>query len=489
MLRLFFADPSFWWGLGLVLGTPLVLLILGEMINRLRRRQHPLAVSLGGMRLLLVPCTAAYLLVVHVAEIDRDAVPVRILLTLLAVCVLNTTLSLFNVLVFAQAARSTWQARTPKLVRELARFLLVLIGTGLALSSVWSIDLGSVVAALGVGSVVLGLALQEPLGNLFSGLMLTFERPFEVGDWIQVGDKAGEVVEVNWRAVHILTGTQELQIIPNSSLAKNSFGNYSRPTRLFAENVELTFSADEPPNRIKGMLARVVAGTPGVLAEPAPRVRTAKQDASAVVYKITFHVSDYKEVGGVRDEVLTRAWYAARRAGVTDHAPIQATVQLTKQEADASANCVLAEEVLRPFRQFGLAEVEEVAKQLRQRSVKRYACGERVMVEGEPFAGLYLILDGEAALTVRDVRGQEQTVVRLARGTFFGEKSLLSCQTSDVTVTALTDLEVLVLDSDQLHAILERTPRLAREIGQVMESRRQASQRARGTRGQLRTAC
>lgn len=468
MLRLMAKEASFWWAMGLVVCTPVAVILLGELLAQFRRRQHPLAGTITAMRNVLLPCAATYLMVVFVAGVDRDSVAVRILLTLLAIGILHVVLSLFNVLLFAQAAQDSWQARTPKLVRDLARFGLVVVGSGLALSTVWQIDLGNVLAALGVGSIVLGLALQEPLGNLFSGLMLTFEQPFRVGDWIQVGDKVGEVVEVNWRAVHILTPAMELQIIPNSSLAKNNFGNFSRPTRLFADTFELAFASSEPPNRVKELLLQVMASTPGVLDRPTPMVRTARCDASTIQYRITFHVADFSQVSNVRDEVLTRIWYAARRESLDGLAP------------HSSSAAHLSEEALRPFRQFGLGDVEVIASETGTRSVARYARGEQVTVEGQPFAGLYLILAGDATVTVRDLSGHEQTIAELHRGDFFGEKSLLSCQTSDVTVTARSDLEVLVLNSVQLHALLERTPRLAREIGQVMETRRQAIQHVRG---------
>lgn len=493
MMQPFWKDGTVWWALGLVLGTPAAILILGELIAACRRRKHPLGNTLLGIRNLLLPAAAVYIMVVCVAEVDRDEVYVRLLLTLVAVSLLNTILSACNVLVFGQTDRElseanalskqvSWQSRIPKLVRELVRFALIVVGSGLALSNVWEINLGNVLAALGVGSIVLGLALQEPLGNLFSGLMLTFERPFEVGDWIQVGDKAGEVVEVNWRAVHLLTGGKDLQIIPNSSLAKNNFGNYSRPTRQVADSVEIKYPATEPPNRVKEVLLGVVRATPGVLADPAPAVRTTTHDPSSfITYKIAFHVADYKDAAGVRDEVLTRLWYAGHRAGLCLTAPTQTSISMTKDEAEGVSNAALTEEELRPFRQFGLTEVEAVADHLRRRSVKRYARGERVMVEGQGFAGLYLVLGGEARLTVTDAAGGETTIGRVARGDFFGEKSLLSCQSSDMTATAESDLEVLALDGDQLHALLVRTPRLAREIGQVMEARRQAIQRVRGT--------
>lgn len=478
-----FEDAAFRWTIALVVGLPTSFLILGELIGRLRQRGNPLAGTLTAVRNLLLPALATFLMVVHVAGCDRGTMLVRLLQTLMLLFLLHVVLSLLKVLLFAGAAQGSWQARMPKLVRDLLQVGLILVGGGLVASTVWKIDLGSVIAALGVGSIVLGLALQEPLGNLFSGLMLTFERPFEVGDWISVGDKSGQVVEVNWRAVHIVTGAKELLIIPNSSLAKNNFSNYSRPTPLLAESIELSFAGIDPPNRVKQVILEAARHTPGVLIEPPPTVRTARYDGSNIIYKASFHVAAYEHLGSIRDELLTRLWYVTRRAGLGVAYPTQKSINVTKDDHAALGHSALPDDVLKPFRQFGLTEVDEVARRLDYGALKRYAAGERIMEEGAAFAGLYLIITGEAVVTIRDASGQEQTIARLQRGDYCGEKSLLSCQTSEVSVTATMDLEALVLDSDQLHTLLEQNPRLAREIGQVMESRRRAIQHIRGGRG------
>ena len=80
-------------------------------------------------------------------------------------------------------------------------------------SNVWGREVQGALTALGVGSVVIGLALQEPLGNIVSGLMLLFERPLKVGDWVSAEGVTGKVIEINWRSVHILTPTRELRIV------------------------------------------------------------------------------------------------------------------------------------------------------------------------------------------------------------------------------------------------------------------------------------
>ena len=94
----------------------------------------------------------------------------------------------------------------------------------------WDADVGGLFTALGVGSIVIGLALQNAVGGVISGLLLLFEQPFKIGDWLDTGGVKGRVVEVNWRAVHIDTGNG-IQIVPNSTLSGASFTNLSAAGR------------------------------------------------------------------------------------------------------------------------------------------------------------------------------------------------------------------------------------------------------------------
>jgi small-conductance mechanosensitive channel len=463
------------WAVGLLAGAPALFVALGEWGVRLQRRGNALAAPLASVRNLVLPVLAVWLLLRQVLLYDQGEIAVRVVETLLWVVVLHASLSLLNVLLFAGADEKSWQARVPRLLRDLCRLFLVLLGTAIVLSTVWGLNLGQLVTALGIGSIVLGLALQEPLGNFFSGLVLLFERPFAVGDWIRIGDTVGKVVEINWRAVHVLTRGTELLIVPNSMLAKGSFTNHSRPTVLYAESITLGFSCDDPPNKVKRVLREIAVRSKGVLADPAPVVRTASYNDSSIAYQVRFHVADYAALGAARDEFLTRVWYAVRRHGLSMPYPIHTSIQVAQGELTAAARAPLPPERLRDFPQFGLSRAEGLEEAVSVSAVKTYARGEQVVGEGEALPGLHLILCGQAVLTVRDVTGRETEIARLGKGEYFGEKALLSGQVSDVTVTALEDLEVLVLDRDTLTKLLDRTPRLAREIGTVMEQRRQAS--------------
>jgi small-conductance mechanosensitive channel len=472
---------SFWkdsahsaWALGVVLGLPLALLLLTEAVVRLRRRGSPVESPLRVVRNFLVPALAAYVLVAHVAEFDPRSPAVHVVLTLAWIFGLHAAFSFLNVALFAGADEGSWRARVPHLARDLVRLLLVVVGGALVLSTVWGANLGALVTALGVGSIVLGLALQEPLGNLDSGVTLLFEKPFTVGDWLRVGDTVGRVVEVNWRAVHLLVRDTEVQVIPNSVLAKGSFGNVSRPTRQHAQTITLGFSYDDPPNKVKRLLRTTALRTPGVLEEPSPSVALLSYEDSAVRYALDFHVADYAQVAPIQDEFLTRLWYAARRH----------RLQIQSRHADpAAAPAPLPAGDLRAFPRLGLARAGGPGEGLSRGAVRKYARGERVVAEGEILPGLHLILSGHAALTVRDGAGQEKEVARLSRGEFFGERALLGVATSDVTVTALEDLDLLVLEGEVLQALVDQTPRAAQEIGRVLDARRKAVRKARREAG------
>ena len=127
-------------------------------------------------------------------------------------------------------------------------------------------------AALGVGSIVLGLALQDTLGGLFAGITLISARQFQIGDWIKAGDVVGQVISINWHSVTLKSFEEDLLVIPNSVLASNIFYNFSRPDKIHMERVTIVFSDDHPPNMVRTALLEAALSTPGVLHNPPPQI-------------------------------------------------------------------------------------------------------------------------------------------------------------------------------------------------------------------------
>ena len=205
------------WGLGLMLIFPLLMVALAELLLQLRLRDLPRTRVVRELRIWVIPLAALCFLLTSVLQIDKGNLPIQLVETLAWVSLIVAALSFVNVLLFTGAKPGTWQNDMPKLFRDLVRTLLIAVGIAIVLSAVFGVDLRGAFAALGVGGIVLGFALQDTLGNLFSGVALLFERPFDIGDWLEVDGQVGKVIEVNWRSVHIMTRNLEQLVVPNSA--------------------------------------------------------------------------------------------------------------------------------------------------------------------------------------------------------------------------------------------------------------------------------
>ena len=217
------------FALGLAIGFPLVQVALSELGLALGRRGHPVAASVRFVRTWLLPLVAVALFLRWVLLLPGTSLTVRLTETLCWATAIVAIMGIVNNLVFETARPGTWQNKVPRLLRDLLRLVLVAIGLAMVYAFVWGREIGGAIATLGVTSIVVGLALQEPLGNLFSGLVLLMERPFEVGEVIEVGSVSGEVKEVNWRSAHIEGIGGVMQVVPNSKLNKETILNFSRP--------------------------------------------------------------------------------------------------------------------------------------------------------------------------------------------------------------------------------------------------------------------
>jgi small-conductance mechanosensitive channel len=191
------------------------------------------------------------------------------------------------------------------------------------LSAIWDLDLGSLLTALGVSSLVVGLALQEPLGNLFNGISLLMGNPFKKGDWIRIGKEEGKVMEINWRSVKIHTRFNELIIIPNNVLGKEIIRNLSRPDKIHVELLKYGFSYNDPPEKVKAVLLDLVAKNEKILDTPAPLVLTLSYDDFSITYGLKILIRDYEDVVMLRDEITTSVYAAAKSRGLSIPFPKQ----------------------------------------------------------------------------------------------------------------------------------------------------------------------
>jgi small-conductance mechanosensitive channel len=177
---------------------------------------------------------------------------------------------------------------------------------------VWGTNIGGLFAAVGVTSIVIGLAVQTAVGPVIAGLLLLFEQPFRIGDWLDTSAAKGRVVEVNWRSAHIDTGNG-IKIVPNAVLATGAFTNLSRVSgAVYQAKVTLKFSADDQPGKVVRALLEVAEALPAKISGLPARVSAAGE----AQYGVSVPIASPADEGSTKALLLHRAWYAAQRAGL-----------------------------------------------------------------------------------------------------------------------------------------------------------------------------
>ncbi len=465
--------------LGLVIAFPALLVMLSEWAFSLARAGRPVAASVRFVRTWVVPLVAVVLFLRWVALMPPTGFAVRMTESLCLAGVIIAIIGVVNNVVFESAQPGSWQRKVPRLLRDLIRLVLVAIGLALVYSIVWGREIENALAALGVTSIVVGLALQEPLGNLFSGLMLLMERPFEVGETIEVGSVAGEVREVNWRSAHIEAIGGSIMVVPNSTLNKETIVNFSRPKPQRMEMVDVAFSYQDPPYQVRQALTDLMRETDGVLEKPAPIAATLGYGDSSIKYRLIYQTAE-RDRWPVKNELVTRIWYMAKRHGFTMPYPVHVALQ-HQQDRPFTAPDGDAADLLTQFPRLPEIPPDDRA---RIRSLT-FGAGERLFDEGDHLGGVYFVVSGTVSLQiVRDRQVSE--IATIQAGEFCGETGMHGHQAATMRAVALEDTAVVVIAPDVVRHAFEASPRLASETGHTLEVHRKALHSARSVLRQHR---
>ena len=190
---------------------------------------------------------------------------------------------------------------------------------------VWfpELSLGPLLATSAVTSLILGLALQPILGNLFAGIVISLEKPFRIEDWIRVGQIEGRVVQITWRTTHVRTRENDNLIIPNGKIAEEYVLNFYYPNQMHLARVQVGAHYSVPPYRVRRALLECVAGVDGVLDKPSPDVFVKEFADSAIDYELRVWIKDIADAGRIRSELLSRIWESFKRHGITIPFPIR----------------------------------------------------------------------------------------------------------------------------------------------------------------------
>jgi small-conductance mechanosensitive channel/CRP-like cAMP-binding protein len=359
----------------------------------------------------------------------------------------------------------------PRLLRDVVALIVYVAVTAGVLKFTLSINVGTLLVSSAVITVVLGLALQETLGTLLSGLVLAWERRLESGTWIVIDGTIAQVEEQGWRSTVLRTLLDERLLVPNADLARSRVKVLGSGAGPVAASVRLGVTYKAAPHRVKEVLRRVAEGVPGVLLRPAPQLLTTEFGDSSVGYECRMWTMAPWNANYITDEFLTRAWSALARAGMEIPFP-QRTVHIIPPAppTDVAATC---REALARCELFADLPADALDLLASSSAWQRYAPGEAVVRQGEASTAMYVIAAGQAEV----VHGGER-VATIPSGEVFGEFAFLMGEPRSATVRAGTELDVVEVNSTALRPLLSQRAEMAEELANRVASRRRELEEA-----------
>ncbi len=453
------------WLIGVAIIYPAVVIAIGEISFRIRHK-HPLFAEIfRSIQFILLPSFIIMEMMSSVMGIDESNLIFKVFSTIFWISVIFVVVSLFNAIMLGGEKTS----KVPKLLIDLARLFLIVIGIAFVVSSIWGVDLTKLLTALGVGSVVLGLALQDTLSGVFAGFALLSGNQFNIGDWLKVDDVEGQIEGMDWRSVTLRTRENDYMVIPNTMLAKNRFRNFTKPTSQHMERVPFDISFDDAPHHVKDILISVAKQTSGILAKPAPAVALLSYDEFSVKYEVQYHIKDYGSQPAIRNDFISAVWYAASRDGFIF--PTRSH-ELYHFEGQSTQEKDFIPQIIAKLKQFSFElaedEYQEVAQYIK---LYHFGVGEEILKQDEITKFFYLITKGSVEQSFEGQNDKKYKIGKMYKGEFFGMRTMTGSHPNETSVYAIEATEVLILDRNAMKLIMKNHPAFAHSIENVVQAR------------------
>ena len=464
MLALLFDTQRVALTVGAFIGTFFVALTIGRFLKRRAGVQLGLLYQLFCLTLAFYAALAVY--GVHATWRNHIGAAAILLSTAFIVALVNRYL-------WAWYFEHRKKTPIPHFLREVFGGLIFLVALLLVLSIGYQAEsqLKGLLAGSGVVAIIIGFAGQNFFSGIIAGMSLQINHPYKVGDWLKVGDTYGEVREINWRSTRLMTNDAITLDIPNNEMVQHTITNLSDPNRAHYMRLQIAAEYGAPPNRVKDALMRATIQVPGVEKDPPPQIYVSEYADSAIIYQIKFAMITHSGYYEVRDAIYTNAWYEFRRCNITIPYP-QRTLHLqrkTGQPADEGHGEALS--ILRGEALFQCLSETQLAQLVKQARLDHFGRGERVIEEGDDGNSMFILLRGNAQVSVAK-NGSTIPVATLRSGDCFGEMSLLTGEKRSATVQAEGDCYVMEIGKEVMGEVIRESPDCLKQLSELLAKRR-----------------
>src|SRR5260221_8091139 len=307
---------------------------------------------------------------------------------------------LIDTIVFDVAMSKRRNVIAPQLLRQILSLILYFLLFAWSLSEIFNYSPWTALTGGALLAAILGLALQDTLGNLFSGIALHMEGGFEAGDVLHSGDYVGVVESVSWRATRIRGVNNQVVVLPNSVIARERLEVFPH-NNLNGRVLQIGVDYHVPPATVIGIFTAAAAHVEGIARERPPIARVGSFGDSSVIYEIKYFTRDYSLRERIDADVRKAVWYALHRNEIAFATPIRSYAPYTPPKAEQVPQDEIAQrlqevDILSPL------SAEAHAKLAKSTKGHVYSRGEAILHAGAAGDSMFVVHEGTVAVRISD---------------------------------------------------------------------------------------
>ncbi len=353
--------------------------------------------------------------------------------------------------------------RETQIISDLLAGLIYVASTLAVINYALQVPISGLLATSGVLAIVLGLALQSTLADVFSGIAVGLDRPFKAGDllWVEGGNIEGRVVQVNWRSTQIATGEGNIAVVPNSVIAKARLVNRSLPTPMRRDKVELRLENAASPASCTEVIDAAIRSCLLLLETPAPAIACTSLQGDGNMFEVWFSVADGDHLASARTELFTQLHRHLRHAGIASGI---AGVAVSARSAPFGPAQLIAESEL--FAGIADQQRDLIVEHLAEIRLPARAT---LIEQGVTPTALFVLAAGTLEITIERPGETPHVAARMSPGETIGAIGLITGSPYAATATALTPVRAYKLDKAAIASAVARLPALREGLETVAE--------------------
>ena len=359
----------------------------------------------------------------------------------------------------------------PRVLFHLSSVLISIITALIISQKVFRIDIPTeLIVSSGVLAALIGFSAKDILSDMVAGLILSFDRPFRTGDWIELDDgkTLGEVRDISWRVTKVVTWFNTVKEIPNSSILKQTVNNLSGPDPSYGHWFYIYMPSDVSISLTRRTLLQACFDCDYVLEDPVPVVRISEMEHRPYKYMIYVHFADYPNYFKGKDRLLAEINNALAKEKIPVPAKTRDVDIYQLKHERVPILEYSSKQLIKKVKIFQLLDDAHCDLLLDEMKVLSFDVGDTILDVGDTNDALYILAFGKVKVERGFPDGSQHVIEKIYPGNYFGVMSLLASEPSPDRYTAMGECQVLEFKQSSLESIFNDHPEMMEEVANFL---------------------